>query len=101
NGGGAPLPHPRSMSMTFQRLDSVRVTRLVVATRAVGGFSAEPPQPRVGESGTVVELLGDDLYLVERATDDGRTLWLAEFHASELELVDRPPRDVMAGTGTE
>jgi hypothetical protein len=87
------------MSMTFQLLDSVRVTRLVVAKREVDGFTAEPPQPRVGESGTVVELLGDDLYLVERATDDGRTLWLAEFHASELELLDRLSRDATGEIG--
>ena len=85
--------------MTFQPLDSVRVTRLVVPTREVDGFSAEPPQPRVGESGIVVEPLGDDLYLVERATDDGRTLWLAEFHASELELLDRPSRDATGEIG--
>ena len=88
------------MTMTFQRLDEVRVIRLIVAAREVDGFSAEPPQPRLGESGVVVEPLGDDLYLVERATDDGRTLWLAEFHASELELVDRPPRDGSADVGT-
>jgi hypothetical protein len=88
------------MTMAFQQLDEVRVVRLVVAAREVDGFTADPPQPRVGESGTVVEPLGDDLYLVERATDDGRTLWLAEFHASELELVDRPPRDGSADVGT-
>lgn len=88
------------MTMTFQRLDEVRVVRLVVAAREVDGSGAEPPQPRLGESGIVVEPLGDDLYLVERVTDDGRTLWLAEFHASELELVDRPPRDGSADVGT-
>lgn len=77
--------------MTFQRLDEVRVVRLLVAAREVDGFTAEPPQPRVGELATVAETLGDDLYLVEHATDDGRTLWVAEFHATELELVDRPP----------
>lgn len=81
------------MRVTFQRADDVRVVRLVVSRREVDGFAAEPPQPRVGEGGTVVECLGDDLYLVERATDDGRTLWLAEFLASELELIYRPPRD--------
>ena len=88
------------MTMAFQPLDEVRVARLAIATREVDGFTAEPPQPRVGESGTVVEPLGDDLYLVERATDDGRTLWIAEFHASELELLDRPPRDGSADVGT-
>jgi hypothetical protein len=75
--------------MTFEPLDGVRVARLVVAEREVDGAGAEPPQPRVGERGVVVEWVGDDVYLVERATDDGRTIWLAEFHASELELVAR------------
>lgn len=88
------------MTAAFEPMDEVRVVRLVAAVREVDGFSAEPPQPRVGERGTVVEPLGDDLYLVERATDDGRTLWVAEFHASELELVDRPPRDGSADVGT-
>ena len=87
--------------MTFQRLDDVRVVRLLVERREVDGFTAEPPQPRAGEGGTVVDCLGDDLYLVERATDDGRTLWLAEFHASELELVDRPPREGEGGGADE
>ena len=69
--------------------DVVRIARLVHLSREVDGASAEPPQPRVGERGTVVDSLGDDLYLVERATDDGRALWLAEFHEGELELLDR------------
>jgi len=75
--------------MRFQPQDGVRIARLVVAEREVDGVSAEPPQPRVGEHGVVVESVGDDLYLVERATDDGRTIWLAEFHATELELEER------------
>ena len=80
------------MSVTFQELDGVRVVRLAVPSREVDGSGAEPSQPRVGESGTVVQCLGDDLYLVERGTDDGFTIWLAEFHASELEPVDGPSR---------
>jgi hypothetical protein len=81
--------------MTLGPLDRVRVVRLLVAEREVDGASAQPPQPRVGEEATVIESLGDDLYLVERATDDGRTIWLAEFDVAELELVEqrRTPRD--------
>ena len=83
-----------AVRVTLRPLDRVRVVRLLVARREVDGADAEPPQPRVGEEGTVVEDLGDALFLVERATDDGRTMWLAEFDAAELELVDRrPPRD--------
>ena len=79
--------------MPFEPFDTVRVARLLVADREVDGSSAEPPQPRVGEEGSVVEVVGDDLYLVERVTDDGRTLWLAEFDEQELALVHRAGRD--------
>ena len=72
--------------MSFQRLDIVRVERLVLEVREVDGV-VEAAGPRPGDVGTVVEELGDDLYLVERATDDGRTVWVAEFHRDELALV--------------
>jgi len=75
--------------MHFALSDFVRVHNLSVPSRAVDGPAAEPPQPRVGDVGTVVESLGDDLYLVEHVTDDGHAVWMAEFHASELALVDR------------
>lgn len=75
--------------MSFEALDVVRIARLLHPSRDVDGASAEPPQPRVGERATVVDFLGDGLYLVEHLTDDGRTLWLAEFHEEELELLDR------------
>ena len=67
--------------------DVVRVARLMVPDRDVDGPDETPPQPRVGDLAVVVGALGDDLYLVEHATDDGRSLWLAEFHVMELELV--------------
>ena len=69
--------------------DIVRIARLMIPSRDVDGPDASPPQPRVGDIATVVGALGDDLYLIEHATDDGRSLWLAEFHVGELELVAR------------
>ena len=69
--------------------DVVRVRTLAVASRAVDGPSADPPQPRVGDRATVVTALGEDLYLVEHSTDDGQSVWTAEFHASELVLEER------------
>jgi hypothetical protein len=39
----------------------------------------------------VVADVGDGVFLVEHATADGRTIWLAEFLEEELELVARPP----------
>ena len=78
----------RRMS-SFEPSDVVRIARLEIPTREVDGTSAEPPQPRVGEIAVVVDALGDDVYLVERVTDDGHPLWVAEFHAAELDLVNR------------
>jgi hypothetical protein len=69
--------------------DIVRIVRLEAEERDVDGSADPPPQPHVGETGTVVEQVDDGIYLVERCTDDGRTLWIAEFMAAELELVDR------------
>jgi hypothetical protein len=72
----------------LQISDVVRINHLASPSRDVDGPAANPPQPRVGETGVVVGTLGDDLYLVEHATDDGRALWVAEFHAGELDLLN-------------
>ena len=44
--------------------DVVRVQLLAVPSRDVDGPAADPPQPRVGDTATVVTALGDDLYLI-------------------------------------
>ena len=76
-------------SPPFYLADVVRIARLEADERDVDGSLDPPRQPRVGEIGTIVEQVDDDIYLVERCTDDGRTLWLAEFLGTELELIDR------------
>lgn len=76
--------------MPLQVDDRVRVIRLLVAERDVTGASPSPQQPHVGEEGDVVADVGEGILLVEHATADGRTLWLAEFLEDELELVERP-----------
>lgn len=73
---------------TFGQADRVRIAKLVMDERPLDGPSGTPPPPRVGEVGTVVAQVGDDLYLVERAADDGQQIWVAEFHTEELALVE-------------
>ena len=77
----------------FEISDTVRIIRLQEPERDVTSAFEEAPQPRIGDVATVVDDVGDGLYLVERTTADGVTAWLAEFLAEELELVDRadPP----------
>jgi len=75
--------------MHFQLDDSVRVVRLLEEEREVTGSSDPAPQPRVGDRATVVADVGEGLYLIESCTDDGVTLWMAEFAAEEMELIER------------
>jgi hypothetical protein len=77
-------------SSLFSPGDVVRVARLEEDDRDVDSSVDPPPQPRVGNTGRVIEEVADGIYLVERCTDDGRPLWLAEFLERELELIERP-----------
>ena len=79
--------------MHFQLDDTVRVAHLLEPEREVTGSSDPAPQPRVGDKATVVADLGEGLYLVESCTDDGMTLWMGEFAAEELALVERAAGD--------
>lgn len=73
---------------TFFPRDQVRVVTLDAEDRQVDS-SVDPPQhPRVGEMGVIVDEVAEGIYLVERCTDDGRVLWVAEFLGSELERVE-------------
>ena len=73
---------------TFFPRDQVRVVSLEVEDREIDS-SVDPPQhPRVGELAVIVDEVGEGIYLVERCTDDGRVLWVAEFLGSELERAE-------------
>jgi len=80
-------------SRRFEPEDVVRVARVLVAEREVTGSSATPPQPRVGDVGSIVADVGDGLYLVESCTADGITIWMTELAAEELERADRNDDD--------
>ena len=74
---------------TFTVHDTVRIVRLHAPDRDITSSLTPAPQPRIGELAMIVDDVGDDLYLVERTTDDGVSAWLAEFAGDELELVER------------
>ena len=80
-------------SRRFEPEDVVRVARVLVAEREVTGSSATPPQPRVGDIGSIVADVGDGLYLVESCTADGITIWMTELAAEELERANRDDDD--------
>ena len=73
---------------TLYPRDQVRVVSLEAEDREVDS-SVDPPQrPRLGDIGVIVDEVAEGIYLVERCTDDGRVLWIAEFLVSELEKIE-------------
>ncbi len=71
--------------MSFRELDVVYVAQLLTSTRPVDGTGAVVRQPRVGDLGTIVNVLGENAFTVECVDEGGLTLWLADFLTEELE----------------
>ena len=68
----------------FNELDTVVVRALLTPTRQVEGTDAVKRQPRVGDQGAIVHVLGPEAYVVESVDAAGMTVWLADFRADEL-----------------
>ena len=68
----------------FRELEVVLVRKLRSITREVDGTAGAMRQPRIGDQGTVVLVLGDAEYAVESVKASGLTVWLADFHEDEL-----------------
>ena len=76
----------------LQEYDIVEIRRLRKPNRAYTGTNAVMREPKVGDRGIVVYLLGEDeeemKYVVECVNPAGFTVWLADFWESELEKSD-------------
>jgi hypothetical protein len=68
----------------FCELEIVVVRALRSSSRHVDGTEGAKREPRVGDQGAVVHVLGPDEYTVECVDHDGRTVWLADFVEGEL-----------------
>jgi plasmid stabilization system protein ParE len=78
---GPPVP--------LREHDVVRVVRLLSPTREAGGTAQVSRQPRVGDVGTIVHVLGPHSFIVECVDTQGLTAWIADFEAEELEHCPR------------
>ncbi len=76
----------------FAEYSTVRVVRFIQAERFFEeGADEITRQPRIGDEGIVVATgshEGERLYMIECITDDGDTVWVAEFSPDELELIE-------------
>lgn len=72
------------MTPAYREFDVVVVRTLLLPTREVTGSDRVVRQPRAGDQGSIVHILGNDSYIVECVDSSGLTVWLADFHADEL-----------------
>jgi len=74
----------------LNELDAVRVVRLHILDRAFTGSPGASRSPKVGDTGAIVHAYDSTdesaPFAVECVASDGMTIWLADFHADELEL---------------
>lgn len=76
------------MTNKILELEMVRVAKLNEPARPVIGSGDRTRQPRPGDMGTVVAVLGKgEKYTVECVDENGMTAWLCDFDADELETI--------------
>ena len=71
--------------MTLNEHDVVRVARLLTTSRPFDGSTGVLREPRIGDVGAIVHVLAERHFVVECVDASGRTVWLADFVADELE----------------
>jgi len=69
---------------TYLELDVVVIRALLEPTRNVTGTDRVVRQPRVGDQGAIVHILGSEHCMVECVDSSGLTWWLADFQFDEL-----------------
>jgi hypothetical protein len=72
--------------MAFEMLDTVRLVDLIDRGRVIDDTVGTGDEPQLGDTGTVVEIVGEGRYLVECDEGPGGARWVAEFLEDELEL---------------
>jgi len=79
---------------SLREYDVVRVVKLIDLARKFAGTEGVRRPPRIGDVATVCHEYDPEdpaaPVAVEMVDHEGRTLWLADFHRNELELLERP-----------
>jgi hypothetical protein len=78
--------------LIFRECSQVRVRQLIEVNRPFNGSQNVMRPPEIGDTGIVVHITqhrwdGSLIYLVEKASPDGGTVWRADFVAEELASV--------------
>ena len=75
--------------MSLQQYDIVRVSQLLKEPADYNGWGVNQRAPRVGEVGTIVDILQasglSDCFVVECCDPNGVAVWVGDFASEELE----------------
>jgi hypothetical protein len=70
----------------------VRVVKLSRSITEYDDWGLNQRNPQIGDTGTLIEKLHApnlaDKYVVENTGYDGKPIWLSDFFADEIELID-------------
>lgn len=84
----------------FQNNDIVRVIKLLHPPEEYDVLEENTRPPIIGDIGFIVDIVQDEgepeVYIVECDGEDGAGIWLGDFVAEELELVQKKPLDCEA-----
>ena len=74
---------------TLERYQIVRIKRLLQPPSEYDGWRVNKRPPRIGDVGKLLDILHadglPDRFVVESCETNGTTVWLADFHRTELE----------------
>ena len=78
--------------MPLQQYGIIRIRRLLSSPGSYDGWRVNQRLPLIEDMGVIVDVLHTpglpDRYVVESIDADGTTVWLGDFSAEELEMVN-------------
>lgn len=80
------------LQQRIEELDVVRLVKLQTNNRDYPGTAGVKRPPEVGDIGTVIEVFqttDEVVFIVEALDLDGYTIWMSDFHVSELKLISK------------
>lgn len=85
-------------TLMFEEYSLVRIIKLNEANRPFDGTKGVMKPPKIGDIGTIVHIVErtnptDTIYIVEKVSPTGATIWLADFRQDELVPEDEPSED--------
>ncbi len=92
-GGSACEQNGENMTELIE-YSLVRVVQMFRPSNEYDDWGVNQRDPQIGDTGTFIDILHapglPDKYVVENSGDDGIPIWLSDFFADEIQVVEPP-----------